>query len=257
MTVWVFGDSFATLIDKSENQKQYMEIIADHYNTDLKTFGICGTNLEYTYNEFHRERDNIQNGDILIITTTVIARRWFFECNPDLAADDLGREYSETQSIKRYRAFLDTNYVPHRINFFNFLYTVNELSEKLNLKTMVLCVCIDTEEILENFKNKIPKVHIAKGLLNDDLYLKEMTDEFKNYYESLAYDKRGDPRPNHMIKSNHIILADKIINHINQGTDIDLTQVFVEKYIGFKDEQDYTDEFFGFAWDTFVDRSSK
>ena len=234
MTIWVFGDSYA---EQYPNLKdQWMKRVADHLDTNVRSFGLVGSSTEFTYHAFNNVRHEFKKNDIIILTLTTHSRRWFFKLYPSHTAQPMPNTdfkspvsiYSPTgfkeidESLELYEEFLNNQEVAES-HLQNFLYNLNGITKKLNLHTIVILNFYDTAHFLEDKKDQFANLHFTKDTIVN-VSLNEFT---KNYI--IEYNNfKKDTRVNHLIRSNHIILADKIIDNIKNKTTIDLTMGFIK-----------------------------
>jgi hypothetical protein len=257
MTVWVFGDSFAEHYPGLK--EQWMQRVTNELKTDIVSFGLSASSVEYTYQKFNLIRNKIKENDVVIVALTSYQRRWFFKYYPgDLVKiynpggfDDY-KEYlkapsgnpKEEEALIAYADNLNHKEL-QEIYLLNFLYNLDYITKKLNLHTIVLINLYDINQLMKDKKDLFSKIHFSENMMLD-IYLKEFTKEhiINNALATM------DPRVNHMIKSNHIILANKILDNIKNNTPIDLGAGFVENVINEKTlehQQFINDElFFGF-----------
>lgn len=253
MTVWVFGDSYAQVHEKylgRENESQWMQQVADGMNETLECLALAGSSQTYTYYKFHSVRHLIKENDTIIICPTNLGRRWFFRDRPGDAGLELKASTKEKGAIKKYRIYLDSNNILDEIHFIDFLYNLHYLTEKKNLKTIIVHCFMDAQHIVESNKEEFPLFCTSIGNLYD-VNEYECFDTFYKMWINLPFDKIGDPRLNHLIRSNHDILAKKILDHLQTGKEIDLTQGFIQRVINFdtKFDEDFCNkEFFGNPW---------
>lgn len=232
MTVWVFGDSYAEYYGLKD---QWMHKVASTLKTDLKSFGLVGSSIEYTFDKFNSVRDNISKQDIIIIALTTYNRRWFFKEYPQHTAYPKPKTnfvkpkliYSNTgfdevdESLKMYETYLKNNKI-HETYLLNFLYNLHDLTSKLNLHTIILINFYDTENFLKNKREEFPLFHFSK----DKLLNISMNEYSKDYITRHDF-SQPDIKVNHFIKSNHLILAKKIVNNIKKHQPIDPTTGFI------------------------------
>lgn len=222
MTLWTFGDSFAQHEDNTPDQ--WMQIISTQLQIDSVTLGLNGSSLEYVYHQFNNNRTKIKENDIIILVLTGLHRRWHFKDHPGHNRDTLPDEYTEDKSIKFYKEYLANSDV-HNVYLLNFLYNVHSLTKKLNLHTIVMSDFLDTHDLLRDKRNSFPRFNIANGTLTE-VSMYEYTYEYydKLYQEgNLNFSNLVDIRLNHLLRCNHLILADKIINNIKNNSAINLS----------------------------------
>jgi len=239
MTVWVFGASYAKLY--KDLTDQWTQQIAAGLNTDLRNFSIAGSSMEYTYYNFNNNRQDIKNNDVVIIPLTTNSRRWFFKDYPAHSAHTApGTDFRTPKSIYDSTGYPEIDlalekyedYLNHHAVFntylYNFIMNIDYLTYKKNLKTVVMISYYDTEYFFKDIKNDFKHVHFAKGKLVD-ISLNECRKDFIN-----SIDIGGsfqDLRVNHMIKSNHTILANKVIDYVNYNREV-VFNGFIEKILG-------------------------
>lgn len=234
MTLWVFGDSYAKHYENLDNQ--WTALVSKSLNTDMRTFGLVGSSAEYTYNCFNKVRQDIKKNDIVVLALTTHSRRWFFKDYPNHTAQPApGTDYKEPKSVYNPTGISNVDvalslYEDHLNNhdvfntyLENFLYNLDYHTKKLNLHTIILINFYDTEYFLKDKRNQFSSLRFSNGMMLD-ISLNEFTkDFFLEYNTSIP-----DIRINHMIKSNHTILANKILDNIQNNKEIDLTTGFLK-----------------------------
>ena len=226
MTVWVFGDSFS-LTTNNPHPEQWMHIIAQKFKTCAYSYGLHGSSLEFTYHRFHLVRNELRQNDIVIVNLTRNNRRWFFKDFPTHHGNESPiHDKNEEQAMQTYREILDRNPDPPLIYLYNFLYNLHGLTKKLGLKTIILSNANEEHDLMLEKRNLFPLFSVAKGMLRD-LSINEYRKDFQYLLSQTKTLGDFDPRMNHLIRSNHINLANKIIDNIVYQTPIDLTQGIV------------------------------
>lgn len=228
MTLWVFGDSFAeTTITIGRNSQgptgQWCYQIAHNLNAEIYGYGLGGSSLDYTYYRFNQIRNKIRENDTIIVALTEINRRWFWKDSPQngcVQALDLPNDLAT--AYKYYMLYLN-NPIVYETHLITFLHDLNNTSLIKNIKTVIL-PCF---EITINNQD-YPHLHIAKGNL-----LTVSLNEFKKNTTREMVDPYfiNDRRINHIIKDNHTILANKILNYIRYNKSINLTNAFLTEKI--------------------------
>jgi hypothetical protein len=237
MTLWVFGDSYAE--HYSSLNDQWMTSVANVLNTDLKCFGLVGSSTEFTFNSFLNVRNQIKKNDIIIILLTTHSRRWFFKLYPSHTANpQIGTDYKNPVSVyeptgfndiddalKLYEEFLNNQSV-FESYLENFLYSLDYLTKKLNCHTIIIPNFYDTGYFLKDKKELFPNLSFAKGMMVD-ISLNEFTKDYLIEYTTST----KDLRVNHLMKYNHNVLGNKILNNIQNKIEIDLTMDFIKHII--------------------------
>lgn len=225
MSLWIFGDSFT---DQYTPVETWMKQVADRLEQKPNYYGQRGSSLAYTYEKFNEVREQIQPNDIVIIAPTDLARRWFFrERHQQTAWASIDERGPTSKAIREYVLYLEDEKT-HLIYLMNFLYNVNYLAKTRNVKTVIL-PCFDwLADELYRCANQFPDIHIAKGCLVR-VSVNELEEGQINNMTMLA---RGvEFRMCHLIKSNHDILANKIVNYIKNNEAISLEQDFIKHVV--------------------------
>jgi len=228
MTLWVFGDSFAQM--KDNTPEQWMQKAATDLGTTPWSMGLNGSSLEFTYHRFNIARKKIEGNDVVVLVLTGLDRRWFFKDFPGHNSNTSPRgDKKETKAIELYREHLDFNPDVHKVYLIDFLFNVHALTEKLNLHTIIIANFLDVYDFLLDKRNRFPLFNFANGILLD-------VSMYEYTYEFFDKDNQGktygdnDRRLNHLLKTNHLILAKKIVENVKNKTTIDLTTEF-EKHL--------------------------
>lgn len=243
MTVWVFGSSYAAHYNILG---QWMQQVSHNLDTDLQVYAAKGSSIEYSYYNFNNVRSNIKENDTVIVALTTNSKRWFFKDYPEHHASPM-----PDADYKNPKVIYDTTGLPEvdeacalyedclsNIDVFNtyltnFLYNLQYLTKQKNLNSIILISYWDTEYFLQNIINDLPLLHFPKGKLLDI-----SIDEYSKEY-ILQHDfSYADKKINHLTKSNHTVLANKITDFVNNKKSIDLTQGFVKHLITSKSIKD-------------------
>lgn len=238
MTVWVFGASYAKLYENLTDQ--WTQQIAASLHTDLRNFSIAGSSIEYIYYNFNNNRQDIKDNDIVILPLTTNSRRWFFKDYPAHGAHNVtGTDFRTPKSIYDPTGFPEidialteyedclNNHDVFNTYLYNFMMNVDYLTYKKNLKTVVMLSYYDTEYFFKDIRDDFKHLHLAKGKLVD-ISINELGKDFINNIDiGGTFD---DHRINHMIKSNHTILANKILNYVRFNQKV-VFDGFVERVV--------------------------
>lgn len=225
MTIWAFGDSYAN------QYKQYpdtwLNILASKLNTKIKGYGKPFSTANYCLKKFNQIRDQIQKNDIVIISLSSL--------NPveygSYSFGDLHLSIETFKSNKREAHTYHEEYLQHlneiRNNYVvNFLYNVNYLSKKLNLHTIILVTYDDIDNIIQPIKDEFPYLKFPEGTLHK-VSRNEWTKEILAT-KDLRWIVTHDVRVNHLLKSNHTILANKLLDNIKRNIPLNLKTDFKE-----------------------------
>lgn len=245
MNIWCFGDSYIDFRHEGEgyvyHQNQWMQRVATVIGGNLHNFGRGGTSLEWVYKNFFDNLNEIQEGDIVLVALTGLNRRWLLSDHPENAywrtspTDDP----DENKAFKYYTLYLD-HAILHEYYLRSFLYALDSISERLGLHTVVLPCFQDVDDFLKDKRDLFQFLNIAIGNL--------VTISFNEYTMEVNYDRdniwdiktiESESFVNHMLCSNHINLADKVIDNIRNRNPIDLTEGFRERFITRESFTDY------------------
>lgn len=224
--IYFFGDSFSVgnefLIDSHWKYPTWSRLLSIKlnqttvcYNTD---FGVSN---EWIYDKFIHEAENFKPGDNVIIQPTAAHRKWLFEDRPHMSnifhsnlAEGVDVTKDEKKALNAYIKHLHFD----KIDSIQYTMLINAFySSVWMMKNVNFC-------ILPGWGGTFG----VKGCLNDICAGEfENTDVLHKFYKKYGL----DPRPNHMSKNNHKILADKVYNFFTKGEPIDLTIGFEQKII--------------------------
>ena len=236
MTLWCFGDSYASTYDDTNWTSQ----VAQYLKCEQKNFALAATSLEYMYSTF--DDAEFETNDHLIIALTDIHRTYFFKEQPQasmppqiMSPSFLKLLSSEKKfALNQYYMYLTDNALVRENNLKNFLYRVQYVTEKKNLTTIVFNCFYEYDFInADNYPNLV----LVPGLLESINSLEVSgTGRFFKYTSEIGTDLRA----NHMCQSNHNILASKVIDYYNSNTTIILDN-FVKHLIT---DENYKDPLF-------------
>ena len=218
--LWIFGDSFAHYTPHDI----WIQQLRDLTDTKPQYFGEGGTSMEYTYEKFNQQRNNIQDEDIIIIALTDINRRWFLRDNlKDTIWMIMSQDTEESKAVEAYLKCL--NNPIHEVYLTNFMHNLEYLTKQKRTRTIILPCFDSTLNWLLSNKLQFPSITVA-----DRSLLSISENEFKDPQLLPLYTQvvQGDLRRCHFIKSNHTILAEKLADTINNKKPLTLSQGFVE-----------------------------
>lgn len=219
-TLWIFGDSFAHYTPYNIWAKQIVELT----NANPQYYGEGGTSLEYTYEKFNEQRNNIQDNDIIVLALTDINRRWFLRDNLKDTIWMIMSQNNETgNAIENYLKYLNNESL-FPVYLTNFMCNLEYLTKKKNTHTIVL-PCFDTTlHWLISHKELFPSVHVAdKSLMS----ISQREFEDPNLLQHYTNVVQGDLRRCHLIESNHSVMANILYNNIKNNEPL-LLKGFVE-----------------------------
>lgn len=226
MTLWIFGDSFAHMAGQNGS---YASRILDAFPSlgNIKEHGWCSTALGYTYEKWESNRDKFEKDDLAIIVITSLGRKYFFPDMPGWSyPSGIEQIPNYTASDQQKKAFnLYYKYLrrstEENIGLINFLHAVQDTG----IKSVILPAFPDSEEIIESVRSRFTRLMIASGNLHD-IARGEVAPEV-DYPNAQEMDRRN----NHICRSNHVILANKIIAAITGENHIDLKRDFLRNIV--------------------------
>lgn len=234
MTIWTFGDSFSKHFPDLPDT--WLTRTGRILGQDIVSFSRPMTTLEYSFFKFNEQRANIQPNDIVIMSITTLRRRWFF---PDRPFRGLELNDKEKRAYENYEKYLHHFDEIHKVFVANSLYNLHYLTKKLNLHTIVLPNFHDFDPTIEYISKDIPLLNISKGragILSDNEFKPEIVGR-----ATAEWFMKVDKRINHFIKTNHLRIADKVVENIKNKTPIDFTTGMVT---GILDDEMFNDSIF-------------
>jgi hypothetical protein len=224
MALWVFGDSFSIASKFQPQPLPYMlwtDILARElgYNEHCN-YADWGVANEYIIDQFLSKLPEMKPADCVVLQLTNSNRQWFFKdkpCTANYFSKGLEKELTADQihAVEMYITHLQRDDI-----------------DIMRYKLTMLAV----ERIAQQHR-QIRKLLLPGFLHTDGVQgtLREICDgEFINteiiqpYYDS---HNGYDPRPNHLSKNNHEILASKIQKYFTHGTRVDLTTDFERNFL--------------------------
>ena len=229
--LYIFGDSFAEYEDNID--WLWTDLVAATLGHDRTNFSRGGSGLEYTFEQFEQCRASITQDDLVIICLTEATRVYFFKDFPVISAaesihhvDPLVRSTitkDQLLAIKYYQTYFEHIHM-HKMKFhlLNFLHSANALAAELKIKIIIIDSVLKDNIDCNRYKNLI----ISNGSL-----VNVSDNESVDHKILPTIHLRGDKRPNHLCRSNHAILAKKVVDTITTNVALDLTLGFNEKII--------------------------
>lgn len=236
--LWVFGDSYGVHIAQDPTSVTpwfwaydlAKKLKCDQYENHCQ----MGVSNEYIHYMIKKYEDQIKEDDYVIVITTSVLRKWFFEDRPFISNfyinnfnENVSRE--EFESVRRYVVHLNNPNL-NDIYFEDFLGWLHFKSIKNNWNALII-PGFEGEGFSISYK------YTVKGSLVDICSNEFFSDEDAKWFYDI-YSCRRDARAGHLIKDNHKILCDKIYNTFTNNDTLDLRKDFFEKVIK-KDNKDF------------------
>lgn len=212
--IWIFGDSFA----EYKPDSLYHDYLSQHYRAPHYSYGLGGSAQEYTFYHVEQCLKKIGRNDLILIFLTDQSRAWMFEDRPDLAAST--QLLSDFKDNKKYYNFFKTYFCE-----MNYLQHVKKIDQKIFLNYLALATRKMTIRpiIIKNFEHADYYIH-PKLTYSNGALIRPSIGEFQGEFD-FSY-LLEEFRPNHLSECNQIILADKIINKIDNDVSIDMNAGF-------------------------------
>lgn len=231
MTLWIFGDSYAD--GYKEQPWFWSEALASKLNVPIKNYALSGTGLEVTYTRIQEHYKEFQKGDCLVICLTQFHRQYFIPEYPQISiAVSLDNVFITPKEIKSkykkaFNLFTEKLYNENnpKVNFKNFLFFLQHLTDKLGLTTIGLPCFEDVNLYLNSCRSEFPTLKLSTGHLFS-VSTTECIDE-----KTIAIFYELEARANHMCRRNHTILSDKLFDTIVNNTPIDLNTGFHTQFL--------------------------
>lgn len=242
--LWVYGDSFSADYDQEEWiwSRALAHRFADagmikHY----KNASQAGAANDWIMMQIQEDLDRWDQGDYVIVIPTETGRQWWFEDAPYLSNIVSMRGSEEAKDYSRK--------FPNRVQAVEYYVTqlwrpeIDKLRFDQALTWLKICalekgvelVIMPAFEIGINYTGVIHTVGSLTELVSNQEFVSEQ--DMNRWYSTGV-----DTRYNHMTRTNHGIMVDKLWDRFTQHTPVDLTQGFVQHTLEFKHRLTLVDE---------------
>ncbi len=223
--LYIFGDSFTV---DYEADWTWTRQLASKLRVDaMMNNSIIGCSNDWILTKIKEQEEKLQKDDVVLVVLTSPYRFWFFKDKPELSNfkianwDNFAKEH-EKGHVDAVRGYV--NYLQHdELDSFRLQQQVSwlkELQRRIGFTLLVIpgfSVDFDYTDLIKVYGD-------MTGSVSNPEFVSPKDDEE-------WYNDGIDTRYNHMIKSNHEILADKCLNSIVTGNTLDLTQGFHYKIL--------------------------
>ena len=219
-TLYIFGDSFT--VDYQTDWTWTRQLASKLRVDAMLNDSIIGCSNEWIMHKVKEQRDKITKDDIVVVVLTSPYRYWFFKDKPELSNYRIANwdnfasenEKGHVDAVMGYvnylqRDELDSFRVEQQVAW------IKELKRNIGFTLLLIpgfTVDIDYTDIIKVYGDMTGSVSNAE-------FVSEKDDE-------QWYSDGIDTRYNHMIKSNHEVMADKCVNSVLTGNTLDLTVGF-------------------------------
>jgi hypothetical protein len=242
--LYIIGNSFSQRNDgygSVPDHEAWYSLVAKEFSSEQINISYPSASIGAIALEFEKIRDQLCHNDMLIIFLAVPDLKFFFADRPSVSAgrclpfNDCLEE--EKTAIEYYEKYLDNREV-HRMMTINFLHNLNEVTQRLNLKTIVLRTYKDDHTDKDLTNERYPNLIISKENLWSTSLREFANQQLYRCIKVKTFTWMIDFRTNHFTRENHRVLADKLINSIKDGAPLDLTTGFYEKNVSLSNNQD-------------------
>jgi hypothetical protein len=242
MTLYVFGDSFATAeINPTWNAgeierffaKKWSVLLSKKLGVELQNYGISGSSLEYTYYKFDQISSNLKEDDVVVIVLTDLLRKWIIKDRPGTSSlwhiERHGDLHRKIIKAAQWYFVNVLNYEIEEVHLHNFLHAVIATTSHLKVKPLFIFAfdkvsrgnwAIDINSVNQSLIN-----NFAIGTLWE---ISSCEIEHQDTASAVRVHLKKEFRLNHLSDIQHNVLADKILNYIHNRTPVDLTTEFVK-----------------------------
>ena len=236
--LWAFGDSALwerNFLTGDYAHETWINILADELNLKLQNHALGGTSIEWVFYTYHRALENIKKGDVVILALTSINRRWVVSRDPAFTQPALLEDLPFSKQVVDFKG-----YTQEEMTAFDYLLNnVNAELMQIQLELFIDAVAAHQKE-KEFVVITMPSTTITEKC---DISRPHLINCYGNFYNIAKREVTPethprvipDPRVNHIVGANHLILAKKYMEAIRHGGTIDLNNGFVENILGDKE----------------------
>ena len=223
------GDSFAAAPKQGDEYRPWYIQTAEKLQMNCENHAMIGVSQDWCFWKLSIHLKELTAEDQILVVLTHPGRFWFFDDKPQMTNPNIvniDKELSKDQldAVLKFmthiqRPPLDTQQMAHRIGWLDAQIQRYKLKPAHILCAFPLTIDMgyDMSE-LEDW-NEYKNVIISNGNLQNDIQIKELKKGEPSEYKVW---KGYDCRYNHLIKSNHEVLAERVYQGIVNGTPIDL-----------------------------------
>ena len=227
--IFMVGDSFAAAPKQGDEYRPWYIQTAEKLQMNCENHAMIGVSQDWCFWKLSIHLKELTAEDQILVVLTHPGRFWFFDDKPQMTNPNIvniDKELSKDQldAVLKFmthiqRPPLDTQQMAHRIGWLDAQIQRYKLKPAHILCAFPLTIDMgyDMSE-LEDW-NEYKNVIISNGNLQNDIQIKELKKGEPSEYKVW---KGYDCRYNHLIKSNHEVLAERVYQGIVNGTPIDL-----------------------------------
>lgn len=227
--IFMVGDSFAAAPKQGDEYRPWYIQTAEKLQMNCENHAMIGVSQDWCFWKLSIHLKELTAEDQILVVLTHSGCFWFFDDKPQMTNPNIvniDKELSKDQldAVLKFmthiqRPPLDTQQMAHRIGWLDAQIQRYKLKPAHILCAFPLTIDMgyDMSE-LEDW-NEYKNVIISNGNLQNDIQIKELKKGEPSEYKVW---KGYDCRYNHLIKSNHEVLAERVYQGIVNGTPIDL-----------------------------------
>jgi len=242
--LWIFGDSYGVHLNQQPGVVgnpwfwgyQLAKKLECKKYSNISQLGVAN---EYIQNSIMLEKNNIRSGDYVVIISTSMSRKWFFEDIPH-SANFYVDNYKDIVGWKRNQAVIKyAQQLMHEeqliSQFHQFLGWVHYMTDLHDWNVIVIPGFEEEGYPISH------KYQVTGSLFNICMNEFESRTESEWFYQKFCQGR--DNRLGHLIKDNHEILSTKLYNTFTFKTQLNLHEGFIEKVISKKNINQMEDQF--------------
>lgn len=227
MNLWIYGDSFSVENNPDSGvEKTWTETVATILGLEISNNAEHGISNDYLYKSILNDIESWETGDCVIIQLTAPWRVWFFEHLPHLSnftncTLDSNLEEAQINAVDEY-----TKYLFNKEALMTQYYIIQSALKNLCLQ------CSDIKILV------LPGFHPVEDIPGTLSTI--CMNEFENETVSTNFYKYWniDPRINHLVEDNHLLLAERVCEFFIDGQLPDLVNGYATSVITSKNYKD-------------------
>ena len=227
--LFMVGDSFAAAPKVGDSYRPWYIQATEKLGMNCENHSMIGVSQDWCFWKLSMHLKELTADDQILVVLTHPGRFWFFDdkpqmTNPNIVNIDKELSKDQLQAVLNFmthiqRPPLDIQQMAHRIGWLDAQIQRYKLKPAHILCAFPLMVDVGYDmSDLEDW-NQYKNVIISNGNLQNDVQVKELKKGEPSEYKVW---KGYDCRYNHLIKSNHEVLAERVYQGITNGTPIDL-----------------------------------
>lgn len=220
--IYIYGDSFSEPFDLPT----WPSVLGRNLAQDVMNYGSPGSSWPHIWSWMHNTCDQWQPDDQIIVTLSSVFRTWFWRDQPHVSGAHVinieqlvdAKDRLKIRAMQQYYQYLEQEHllIEGTVNRLGWL----SARSRITGRDVLLLRCFDdfSYDFMLNMAKPFDNLTVFRGCLTDDVSRPEVSPDLGDSVFAC------DPRANHMIISNHEILADLLTAVIRARAEPDLTQ---------------------------------